>query len=103
MVSIINPILVALDDGWTFTILGSLCILTSPLLYVEIRWGPVWRERRRQKQLHRRSTADDASAPSRGTDYRIIHITRQALQPLVNSHDGVPVNATSLSVIHPVS
>ena len=51
MVSVINPILVALGDGWTYTILGGLCTLTSPLVYVEIRWGPVWRERRRQKQF----------------------------------------------------
>ena len=50
MVSVINPILVALDDGWTYTVLGGLCVLASPLVYVEIRWGPVWRERRRQKQ-----------------------------------------------------
>jgi len=51
MVSVINPILVALGDGWTYTVLGGLCMLTSPLVYVEIRRGPVWRERRRQKQL----------------------------------------------------
>jgi len=55
MVSIINPILVVLSNGWTYTLLGGLCVLISPLLYVEIRWGPVWRERRRKKQeaLHR--------------------------------------------------
>ena len=51
MVSVINPILVALGDGWTYTVLGGLCVLASPLVYVEIRWGPVWRERRRQKQI----------------------------------------------------
>ena len=51
MVSVINPIIVALGYGWTYTVLGGLCVLASPLVYVEIRWGPVWRERRRQKQL----------------------------------------------------
>jgi hypothetical protein len=35
MVSVINPILVALDDGWTYVVLGGLCVLVSPLLYVE--------------------------------------------------------------------
>ena len=50
MVSVINPILVALDDGWAYTVLGGLCVLAFPLVYVEMRWGPVWRERRRQKQ-----------------------------------------------------
>jgi len=51
MVSIINPILVALGDGWAYTLLGGLCVLvSSPLLYVEVRWGPIWRERRRRRQ-----------------------------------------------------
>ncbi|KAH9993492.1 MFS general substrate transporter [Russula compacta] len=50
MVSVINPILVALDDGWTYVLLGGLCVLVSPLLYAEVRWGPVWREQRRRVQ-----------------------------------------------------
>jgi len=50
MVSVINPILVALGDGWTYALLGCLCVLVSPLLIVEVRWGPVWRERRQRKQ-----------------------------------------------------
>jgi hypothetical protein len=49
MVSVINPILVALGDGWTYTLLGGLCLLVSPLLYVEVRYGSKWRERRHQK------------------------------------------------------
>ncbi|KAF8481814.1 MFS general substrate transporter [Russula ochroleuca] len=48
MVSIINPMLVALGDGWTYVVLGGLCVLVSPLLYVEIQWGPFWRERRQR-------------------------------------------------------
>jgi hypothetical protein len=50
MVSIMDPMLVALGDGWTYTLLGGLCLLASPLVIVEVRWGPTWRERRRQKQ-----------------------------------------------------
>jgi len=49
MVSIIKPILDALEDGWTYVVLGGLCVLVSPLLYVEIRWGPFWRQRRGSK------------------------------------------------------
>ncbi|KAH9996022.1 major facilitator superfamily domain-containing protein [Russula vinacea] len=48
MVSIINPILDALGDRWTYVVLGGLCVLVSPLLYVEMRWGPFWRERRQR-------------------------------------------------------
>jgi hypothetical protein len=50
MVSVINPNLVALGNGWTYTLLGGLCVLVSPLLYVETRWGPIWREQRRKEQ-----------------------------------------------------
>jgi len=50
MVSVMDPILVAIGDGWTYTLLGGLCVLVSPLLYVEIRWGSMWRERRRKEQ-----------------------------------------------------
>ncbi|KAI9507807.1 major facilitator superfamily domain-containing protein [Russula earlei] len=50
MVSIINPILVALGNGWAYTLLGGLCVLVSPLLYIDVRWGPMWRERRRIKE-----------------------------------------------------
>ncbi|KAI0299116.1 MFS general substrate transporter [Multifurca ochricompacta] len=50
MVSIVNPIIVALGDGWAYTLLGGFCLLASPLLYIEVRWGPVWRERRREKE-----------------------------------------------------
>ena len=49
MVSVVKPILDALDDGWTYVVLGGLCVFVSPLLYVEIRWGPFWRQRRGSK------------------------------------------------------
>jgi hypothetical protein len=49
MVSIINPILIALGEGWTYTLLGGLCVLVSPLMFIQIQWAPVWRERRRRK------------------------------------------------------
>jgi len=61
MVSVINPILVAIGEGWTYTLLGGLCMLVSPLLYVEIRWGPMWRERRRKELGKRHSSASEAS------------------------------------------
>ncbi|KAI9507806.1 MFS general substrate transporter [Russula earlei] len=50
MVSIMNPILVALGNGWAYTLLGGLCVLVSPFLYIDVRWGPMWRERRRIKE-----------------------------------------------------
>ena len=49
MVSVIHPILSVLGDGWAYTFFGGLCVLVSPLLYVEIRWGPIWRKQRQEQ------------------------------------------------------
>lgn len=59
VVSVIDIILVAIGPGWTYVLLGGLCIAVCPLLYVEMRWGPVWRERRR-KQMALDSTIDSS-------------------------------------------
>ncbi|KAI9454143.1 MFS general substrate transporter [Lactarius psammicola] len=48
MVTIINPIISAMGNGWAYVLLGGFCVLVSPLIWVEVRWGPIWRERRRQ-------------------------------------------------------
>ena len=33
--------------GWCFTFIAGVIFVTSPLLWVEVRWGPQWREERR--------------------------------------------------------
>ncbi|KAA1468010.1 MFS general substrate transporter [Dentipellis sp. KUC8613] len=48
MVSVVNIIIDAVGDGWTYVILAATCVAVTPLLYVEVKWGPVWRERRRK-------------------------------------------------------
>jgi len=50
MVTIINPIINAMGNGWAYVLLGGFCVLVSPLIWVEVRWGPMWRERRRRTQ-----------------------------------------------------
>ncbi|EIM87229.1 MFS general substrate transporter [Stereum hirsutum FP-91666 SS1] len=55
VISVISIILDAVKPGWTHVILAGLCIAVCPLLYVEIRWGPVWRERRRKRMALRES------------------------------------------------
>ena len=47
---IISPILDALDDRWTYDVLGGLRVLFSPIFYIEIHWGPFWRQRRGSKR-----------------------------------------------------
>ncbi|TFY72788.1 hypothetical protein EVG20_g208 [Dentipellis fragilis] len=49
MVSVVNIIIDAVGDGWTYVILAATCVAVTPLLYVEVKWGPVWRERRRKR------------------------------------------------------
>jgi len=61
MVSVMNPILVAIGHGWTYTLLGGLCVLVSPLLYVEIQRGPVWRALRRKDRGKWHSSGTEAS------------------------------------------
>ena len=50
MVTIINPIITAMGNGWAYVLLGGFCILVSPLIWIEVRWGPIWRERRLRAQ-----------------------------------------------------
>ncbi|KAH9081526.1 MFS general substrate transporter [Lactarius deliciosus] len=46
MVTVIDPIISAMGNGWAYVLLGGFCVLVSPLIWVEVRWGPMWRERR---------------------------------------------------------
>ncbi|PBP27303.1 hypothetical protein BUE80_DR001512 [Diplocarpon rosae] len=44
---IINIMINSMGRGWCFTFIALVCIAASPLLWVEMRWGPIWREERR--------------------------------------------------------
>ncbi|KAK6996918.1 MFS domain-containing protein [Favolaschia claudopus] len=48
MVAVIQLIIDAIGVGWTFVLLGGLCVLGTPLIWVVIRIGPRWRARRRR-------------------------------------------------------
>jgi len=50
LVSVINLIVDAIGVGWTFVLLGGVCILITPLLYILVKIGPKWRERRRLQE-----------------------------------------------------
>ena len=53
-VSVLQYLLDILGPGWTFSILGGLCMATVPLLLSVRLWGMQWRtiskERQRQNQ-----------------------------------------------------
>lgn len=46
MISIIDRMTNAWGDGWTYTFWGGICALLLPLMILEIRMGPKWREER---------------------------------------------------------
>ncbi len=68
MVSVIQLIINAIGEGWTvrsqpllpirpltstspqYVLLGGVCVLTAPLIYLEIRMGPVWRAKRKERE-----------------------------------------------------
>jgi hypothetical protein len=50
MVSVMDPIITAVGEGKRYVILGGLCIAVFPLILLEIRMGPVWRQRRIERE-----------------------------------------------------
>ncbi|KAH8119867.1 MFS general substrate transporter [Phellopilus nigrolimitatus] len=46
VVSIINIITDAIGPGWTYTLCGGACVLTWPMVVLEMKMGPIWRKRR---------------------------------------------------------
>lgn len=49
MVSVIDLMLRRLGMGWTYVLLGGLAISSTPLVIIEMKSGPKWRERRRKQ------------------------------------------------------
>ncbi|KAF7981131.1 hypothetical protein HWV62_34869 [Athelia sp. TMB] len=47
LVAVINIITDALKPGWTYVLLGGICVLAAPLLFVSMRIGPKCRAKRR--------------------------------------------------------
>lgn len=50
--------------GWCFTFIALVCIAASPMLWVELKWGPVWREERMvrlEKQAEEKKAKKDVA------------------------------------------
>ena len=56
--AVINPMIGGMGRGWCFTFLTAVVIASSPLLWVETKWGPKWREERRVRVEKQRRNAD---------------------------------------------
>lgn len=72
--AIIDIMIDAMGVGWCFTFIAAVCIVASPMLWVEMRYGPRWREERRVKmdekdearEMEERRIEDLASAEAEG-------------------------------------
>jgi len=53
LVSIIDYITDGVGLGWAFTILGAWCVITYPLVMVEMAWGKKWREARAERDMRK--------------------------------------------------
>ncbi|EHL02104.1 putative Quinidine resistance protein 2 [Glarea lozoyensis 74030] len=45
--AVITIMIQKMGRGWCFTFISLVCIVTMPMLWVELKWGPGWREERR--------------------------------------------------------
>ena len=45
--AVIIQMINGMGRGWCFTFVAAVIFFTSPLLWVELKWGPKWREQRR--------------------------------------------------------
>jgi len=47
---VIDLMLKAMGPGWCFTFIALVCVVATPMLWVELKWGPGWREERRARE-----------------------------------------------------
>lgn len=45
--AVVAPMINTMGRGWCFTFIAAILTLASPMLWVEVKWGPSWREERR--------------------------------------------------------
>lgn len=53
LVSLIDRATTRLGYGWTYVLLGSICLLMIPIMYIVMRIGPKWRKKRERKAKER--------------------------------------------------
>ena len=51
--AVIIQLIAAMGRGWCFTFVAAVVLCASPLLWVELKWGPAWREERRVRGWNR--------------------------------------------------
>ncbi|TCD66496.1 hypothetical protein EIP91_001321 [Steccherinum ochraceum] len=66
MVSVIDVMINSVGIGWTYVILGVLCWVVSPIIFVIMRMGPKWRARRRAREAAAAKAATEKTAEKTG-------------------------------------
>lgn len=63
--AVIIQMIDGMGRGWCFTFIAAVCFLTSPLLWVAVKWGPKWREERRVRVEKHRQEKEQTAPSSR--------------------------------------
>ena len=54
MTALVNPMINAMGNGWTFTFVAFVWVVFSPMLLVLLRKGPQWRTEKKEKDTRRK-------------------------------------------------
>lgn len=48
--ALIVPMINGIGEGWAFTLHTVFLLITSPAMFAVVKWGPIWREEKNEKQ-----------------------------------------------------
>ncbi|KAH7035932.1 major facilitator superfamily domain-containing protein [Microdochium trichocladiopsis] len=82
----ISPMLIALGPGWSFTILGLLYVVCAPMLWLVVKNGMVWREKKMIRRQARMKKIMEKQREKAMAEARAMGIAMQAAA----SGDDVP-------------
>lgn len=59
--AVIIQMINSMGSGWCFTFIALVIYVTTPILWVLMRWGPEWREKRAQRIEAEKASASHES------------------------------------------
>jgi len=60
-VAAIVPLIEAINAGWAYTFVGLLYVIWMPMIWVIMKWGPIWRAEKAEKMDRKEAEAKAAS------------------------------------------
>ncbi|MCJ1448253.1 MAG: hypothetical protein MMC23_008768 [Stictis urceolatum] len=72
--AVITPMIRAMGKGWCFTFIALFLVVSSPMQWALLRWGPMWREERRvrleeqEREKAAKVEQDDRQATAHGSN-----------------------------------